>query len=594
MMRSHSCGELRASHVGTTVQLCGWVHTRRDHGGVTFIDLRDVSGRVQVVFSTDISVEAHELAQSLRDEFCVRIEGEVRARPADKVNENLATGDIEVAASSLEVFSAAETPPFQIDEFHDVDEQLRLRHRYLDLRRERMQDNLRLRHQIISAIRRFFDAEGFVEVETPMLTRATPEGARDFLVPSRLHPGSFYALPQSPQLFKQLLMVSGLDRYYQIARCFRDEDLRADRQPDFTQLDMEMSFVEADDVLEVTERMFGSVWDDVLGVQLDPFPRIPYAESMERFGSDKPDLRFDLELKDLGSVFEGTELKVFRSVLDGGGAVKCITVPGRGDLARKELDAIVEEAKALGAGGLVWMAVTVEGLKSPVDKFLSDEEREGVVKAAGAAPGDLILIVADPRVGIVYKVLGGLRTRLAERWGLIPDLDRSSPDAWRFAWVVDFPWFDWDEEEGRWDPIHHPFTGVVEETLEYLETDPSKVISKSYDITLNGWELASGSIRIHERGMQERVFAALGISKEEANEKFGFLLDAFRYGPPPHGGIAPGIDRIVALAAGETNIREVIAFPKTQSMVDPLTGVPAPVDPEQLKTLHVKTIAPPS
>ena len=592
MIRSHTCGELRGSDAGTTVQLCGWVHSRRDHGGVTFIDLRDAYGRVQVVFGADVSRDAHALAQSLRDEFCIRVEGEVRARPPDKVNDKLATGEVEVAASSLEIISEAETPPFQIDDHHEVDEQLRLRYRYLDLRRDKMQDNLRLRHRIISAIREFFDAEGFVEVETPMLTRATPEGARDFLVPARLHPGSFYALPQSPQLFKQLLMVSGLDRYYQIVRCFRDEDLRADRQPDFTQLDMEMSFVDADDVLDVTERMFKHVWSTALGVDLEPFPRITYAESMERFGVDKPDLRFRLELHDLRDVFEGTELKVFRSALDAGGAIKCITAPGRGTSGRKELDAIVDEAKSLGAGGLVWIAVTDEGLKSPIEKFLSDAERKGLVEAAGADVGDLVLVVADRRASVVYKVLGGLRNRLAERWSLIPEADRSDPEAWKFAWIVDFPWFDWNEEEGRWDAIHHPFTGVVEDTLQYLETDPSRVISKSYDITLNGWELASGSIRIHDRAMQERVFAALGISQEEANEKFGFLLNAFRFGPPPHGGIAPGIDRIVALAAGETNIREVIAFPKTQSANDPLTGAPAPVDPDQLKILHLKTVPP--
>ena len=593
MMRSHVCGELRAAHVGEKVTLCGWVHSRRDHGGVTFIDLRDAYGLVQVVFSTDVDGATHDLAQSLRGEFCVSVEGEVRARPAGTTNDKLPTGEVEVAASTLEIFSAAETPPFQVDEHQEVDEQLRLRYRYIDLRRERMQENLRLRHRIIGAIRRFFDDEGFVEVETPMLTRATPEGARDYLVPARLHPGSFYALPQSPQLFKQLLMVSGLDRYYQIVRCFRDEDLRADRQPDFTQLDMEMSFVEMEDVLEVTERMFRFVWREALGVELEPFPRITFAESMDRFGVDKPDLRFGMELHDLGDVFAGTELRVFRSTLDAGGAIKCITGAGKADLGRKDLDAIVDEAKSLGAGGLVWVAVTSDGLKSPVEKFLSDDERRGLVEAAGAGTGDLVLIVADPRVEIVHKVLGGLRNRLAERWGLIPDVDRSSRDAWRFAWIVEFPWFEWDEEQQRWDPIHHPFTGVVEDTVEYLETDPGKVISKSYDITLNGWELASGSIRIHDRAMQERVFAALGISQEEAREKFGFLLDAFRYGPPPHGGIAPGIDRIVALAAGETNIREVIAFPKTQSAADPLTGAPAPVDVEQLKILNLELRRPP-
>jgi aspartyl-tRNA synthetase len=455
-----------------------------------------------------------------------------------------------------------------------------------------MLKNLKLRHQIISSIRRFFDAEGFYEVETPMLTRATPEGARDYLVPSRVHPGRFYALPQSPQLFKQLLMVSGYDRYYQIARCFRDEDLRADRQPDFTQLDLEMSFVEVDDVLDVTESMFRQVWKEVLGVDVDPFPRLTYAESMERFGSDKPDLRYGMELADLSDVFSATEVKVFRSVLDGGGAIKSIVVAGQGGLGRKERDGLVDEAKELGAGGLVWIAVADDGFKSPLDKFFTDDERAGLLKATGAEPGDLVLVVADARVKIVYKVLGGLRTRLAERFGMIPAVESTDPAAWKFAWITDFPWFEYNDDEQRWDPIHHPFTGVVEETLEYLETDPGKVISKSYDVTLNGWELASGSIRIHDRELQERMFRALGISQEEAEEKFSFLLNAFRFGPPPHGGIAPGIDRVVALAAGESNIREVIAFPKTQTAFDPLTGAPSEVDDEQLAVLHLKSTAP--
>ena len=591
-MRSHRCGDVRSEHSRQTVTLCGWVHSRRDHGGVTFIDLRDAAGLVQVVFGTDVSPMSHELAQELRSEFCVRVVGEVRPRKHGTVNPKLQTGEVEVAATEVEILSRSETPPFQIDEDRDVDETLRLKYRFLDLRRDHMRENLELRHRILAAIHRFFDAEGFVEVETPMLTRATPEGARDYLVPSRIHPGRFYALPQSPQLFKQLLMVSGLDRYYQIARCFRDEDLRSDRQPDFTQLDMEMSFVDTDDVLDVTERMFKYVWREVLGVEVDEFPRIPFHEAMERFGSDKPDLRFGIELSDLGEVFAETEVKVFRSVLDAGGAVKAIVVPDQAGLARKELDALVEEAKRLGAGGLVWVAIAEAGLKSPVDKFFTDDEREGLRKATGAAAGDLVLIVADPRKTIVYKVLGALRTRLAERFGLIPDLDRSDPAAWKFAWIVDFPWFEYNDEEGRWDPIHHPFTGIVESTVDFLETDPEKVISKSYDITLNGWELASGSIRIHDRGLQERVFSALGISTEEAEEKFGFLLNAFRFGPPPHGGIAPGIDRIVALAAGETNIREVIAFPKTQTAVDPLTGAPAEVDEAQLKLLHLRSTAP--
>jgi aspartyl-tRNA synthetase len=588
MIRTNFCGDLRPRDAGSNVSLCGWVNTRRDHGGVTFIDMRDTTGLVQVVFNPTHSKEAHQVAERLRGEYCIKVQGVVQLRPEGTVNPKLPTGDVEVVADKVTIFSTAETLPFQIDEIHEVDEQLRLHYRYLDLRREHMQDNLKLRHKIVTAIRRFFDGEGFLEIETPMLTRSTPEGARDYLVPSRLYPGSFYALPQSPQLFKQLFMVAGLDRYYQIVKCFRDEDLRADRQNEFTQLDVEMSFVDVEDVLEISERMFRSVWLEALGVDPGPFPRLTYAESMERFGVDKPDTRFGMELVDLGEVFAATELRVFRSA-QAGGAVKAIVVPGHAELARKELDTLVQDAKALGAGGLVWVAVTEEGLRSPVDKFLSDTERAGLVRATGARPGDLILIVADERRPIVLKVLGALRNRLADRFGLVPPRERDDPEAWKFVWIVDFPWFEWDDEEKRWDAIHHPFTGVVEDTLRYLDSDPGRVISKSYDITLNGWELASGSIRIHDREMQQRVFGALGISPKEAQERFGFLLDAFRYGAPPHGGIAPGIDRIVAMAAGEINIREVIAFPKTQSAYDPLTGAPAPVDPEQLEILHLKS-----
>ncbi|MGH2786847.1 MAG: aspartate--tRNA ligase [Actinomycetota bacterium] len=591
-MRSHRCGDLSTEHVGLTVSLCGWVHSRRDHGGVIFIDLRDIAGLVQVVFSPDASLEVHDAAEGLRSEFCIRISGEVRARKEGTVNPKLETGAIEVAASALEVLSESETPPFQIDEFHDVDELLRLKYRFLDLRRETMQHNLTLRHAIVASIRRFFDAEGFFEIETPMLTRATPEGARDYLVPSRVHPGRFYALPQSPQIFKQLLMVAGFDRYYQIVRCFRDEDLRADRQPDFTQLDLEMSFVDVEDVLEVTERMFKHVWREVLGVELNDFVRMTHADALARFGSDKPDIRFGLELKDLGDVFAATEVKVFRSALDTGGAIKGVVVPGAGGLGRKELDGLVEEAKSLGAGGLVWISVTAEGLRSPLDKFFTDEERSALRVAAEADDGDLILIVADAGRARVHKVLGALRARLAARFELVPPLDRSDPDAWKFVWIVDFPWFEFNEDESRWDFSHHPFTGIVEDTAHYLESDPGRVLSKAYDITLNGWELASGSIRIHDRELQHRVFAALGIGRAEAEEKFSFLLNAFRYGPPPHGGIAPGIDRLVALAAGESNIREVIAFPKTQTAFDPLTGAPAEVDESQLRALHLRSTAP--
>ncbi|CAN5706632.1 aspartate--tRNA ligase [soil metagenome] len=594
MMRTHRCGDLRESDAGAEVTVCGWVHTRRDHGGVTFIDLRDISGVVQVVFAAATDARAHDGAQALRPEYCVQVTGEVRARPEGTVNATLPTGEVEVAVRSLTVLSTAETPPFQIDEHRPVDEGLRLKHRYLDLRRPRMRDNLMLRHAIISSIRRFFDAEGFIEIETPMLTRSTPEGARDYLVPARVHPGRFYALPQSPQLFKQLFMVAGIDRYYQIVKCFRDEDLRADRQPEFTQLDMEMSFVEVEDVLDITERCFKHVWREVMDVELEEFPRLTYRDAMERFGSDKPDLRYGMELIDLEATFGATEVRVFRSVLDAGGRIKGLVLPGGGDLARKDLDALVDEAKALGAVGLVWMALTGDTLRSPLDKFLGDEERRSLREVTGASDGDLVLVVADSRESVVHKVLGALRARLAARRGMIPDAHPSDPAAWRFAWIVDFPWFERDDEEGRWHAIHHPFTGVVEDTLQYLDSDPGRVISKSYDITLNGWELASGSIRIHDRTMQERMFRALGIGEAEAQEKFGFFLDAFRYGVPPHGGIAPGIDRIVALAAGEENIREVIAFPKTQTAYDPLTGAPDVVDDEQLRVLHLRSTAPPA
>jgi aspartyl-tRNA synthetase len=591
-MRSHRCGDLGIGHVGASVALCGWVHTRRDHGGVTFIDLRDTAGICQVVFSPDISAPAHDAAQALSREYCVRVEGIVRRRPEGSRNPNIASGEIEVAAAAVDVLSEAETPPFQIDEHREVDEMLRLQYRYLDLRRESMQDHLKLRHRILSAIRRFFDAEGFVEVETPMLTRATPEGARDFLVPARVAPGRFYALPQSPQLFKQLLMVAGLDRYYQIARCFRDEDLRADRQPDFTQLDVEMSFVDVEDVLDVTERCLRHVWSEVLDVDVGEFARLTYQDAMERFGSDKPDLRYGLELTDLGDVFASTEVKVFRSVLDADGAIKALRVPRRASAGRKELDGLVEEAKSLGAKGLVWAAVTPEGLRSPIDKFLTEDERAELTRSTGAVEGDLVLVVADQERAVVLKVLGALRTRLAARQGLVPKRPASDPEAWKFVWITDFPWFEWDEEAGRWGAIHHPFTGITAPTIDLLENDPASVMSKAYDITLNGWELASGSIRIHDPVTQQRVFRALGISEEEAQERFGFLLEAFRFGAPPHGGIAPGIDRIAALAAGESNIREVIAFPKTQSGSDPLTGAPAPVEEEQLRALHIRSTAP--
>jgi aspartyl-tRNA synthetase len=576
-LRTHRCGELRAEHAGAEVALCGWVGHQRDHGGVLFVDLRDREGSVQVVFHPDEQPEAHAAASRLRTESVVRVTGEVRRRPEGTVNPGLPTGEIEVAARGVEVLSEAEPTPFPIEDRITADEPIRLRYRYLDIRRPEMIARLRLRHRASAAIRRFFDEQGFVEVETPMLTRSTPEGARDFLVPSRLSPGTFYALPQSPQLFKQILMVGGLDRYYQIVRCFRDEDLRADRQPEFTQLDVELSFVEEEDVQSLIEDMLAGVWRAVLGVDVaTPFPRLPYAESMRRFGTDKPDLRYGMELAEVTEAFRGTGFRAFAGAIERGGVVKGLAAPGAASWSRKDLDGLVTEAQGRGASGLVWIAYEGTGARSPVERHLAPDELAGVREATGAGDGDLALLVADPEPR-ANTVLDGLRRLVAARLGMVPEGE------WAFVWITEPPLFEWSEEDRRWVSVHHPFTSPATEDL-----DPRTATARAYDVVVNGWELGGGSIRIHRPEVQRQVFEALGFSRQEAEARFGFLLEAFRYGVPPHGGVAFGLDRIAMVLAGEQNIREVIAFPKTQSGADLLTGAPAEVDQAQLRDLGLE------
>ena len=576
-LRTHTCGELRAADTGAGVVLCGWVAHRRDQGGVTFIDVRDRDGIVQVVFHKETSAEALERASSLRTESVIRVRGTVRSRPEGTINPDLGTGEIEVLASEVEVLSEAETPPFLIEDRAEIDEAIRLRYRYLDIRRPEVAKTMRLRARVNTIIRGYFERHGFVEVETPMLTRSTPEGARDFLVPSRLSPGEFYALPQSPQLFKQILMVAGLDRYFQIARCFRDEDLRADRQPEFTQLDVEMSFVQEEDVIAIIEPLIQALVRETNGVEVQiPFPRLTYAESAERFGGDKPDLRYAMELVDLSDAFAGTSFRVFANVLAGGGVIKAIVVPGGASLSRKELDDLVVEAKGRGASGLVWMAFDRSDIRSPVSQHISPEELGAVATTTGAGDGDLVLIVADKRTR-VEVALDGLRRFMAEKMSLVPE------GVWSFVWVTEPPLFEWSEEDGRWSSVHHPFTSPATDDLA-----PETAKARAYDLVLNGVELGGGSIRIHRTDVQRKVFAALGLTPEEAEEKFGFLLRAFKYGVPPHGGIAFGMDRIVMMLAGKDNIREVIAFPKTQTGTDPLTGAPAEVPDEQLRDLGLQ------
>jgi aspartyl-tRNA synthetase len=578
-MRTHRPGELRASDVGTTVTVCGWVARRRDHGGVVFLDLRDATGIVQVVVSPDSA--AFDTAHRVRSEWVLQVEGEMRHRPEGTVNADLPTGEVEVAATSVVVLNEAEPPPFPLDDRTDVDEVLRLKHRYLDLRRVPMQEHLRARARANAAMRTAMEAQDFVEIETPMLIASTPEGARDFVVPSRLQRGSFYALPQSPQLFKQLLMVGGFDRYYQIARCLRDEDPRADRQFEFMQLDLEMTFADQEDVLEATTKAIVAVAEALRpGDASDLIPRMTWHEAMERYGVDKPDTRFGMELVELTEIFEATEFRAFA----GADAIKGIRVEGGGDMARSRLDALTDRAKSLGAAGLVWARVRDhQTIESPVAKFLDEAEQIGLVDALGARGGDLVLIVAGKR-SMVRAVLGQLRLDLCR-----PPVGEGGL---KFVWIVDFPLFEDISEEGRPIPAHHPFTQPHPDDLDRLEADPLSVRSRSYDLVLNGWELGSGSVRIHRPDVQQRIFTLLGISPEHAQQRFGFLLDAFRYGAPPHAGFAIGIDRAVAALLGEENIREVIAFPKTQSGADPLTNAPSPIDDAQLKELGLNILPP--
>ena len=573
------CGQVLGDKVGGQVRLAGWVHRRRDHGGLIFIDLRDRTGLVQLVFNPDEAGGAHQLGHSLRSEYVISVSGDVVTRSGETVNPELPTGEFEVRVKAAEVLAEADTPPFEIEGFQgEVGEETRLRYRYLDLRREQMQQAITLRHRLTTSMRRFLDSEGFLEIETPILTLSTPEGARDFLVPARLQRGSFYALPQSPQLFKQLLMVSGFERYFQIARCFRDEDLRADRQPDFTQLDIEMSFVDGEDVIAVNERLIRHVLDEMdVPVEI-PFRRMCHDEAIGRFGSDKPDLRYGYELTDLTEILRGTEFKAFGGVIENGGQVKGINF-GRRDLSRAQLDGLIDDAKELGAKGLVWAFREGEGWRAPIAKFLSPEELLGLNQAMEAEEGDLMLVAAD-QPAMVAAILGGLRTRLAERWNLIPE-DAGN----HFCWIVDWPLFEWNGDEDRWDALHHPFTAP---RGDFDPENPGDARAEAYDLVWNGVEIGGGSIRISKPELQVQIFRALGISDEEARDRFGFLLDALRYGAPPHGGIAYGVDRFAALLAGVESIRDVIAFPKTASGGDPLTGAPAPVDDIQLREVGIE------
>ncbi|MGZ4185678.1 MAG: aspartate--tRNA ligase [Solirubrobacteraceae bacterium] len=570
------CGQLTAERAGTQARVAGWVHRRRDHGGLIFIDLRDRSGLLQLVFHPETSAAAHEAAHALRSEDVLTAVGTVVRRDAQNVNPNIATGEIELSVTELEILDDAATPPFPVDEDVAVDEAIRLKNRAVDLRRDQMLEALTIRHEAVATMREVLNERDFLEIETPFLTRSTPEGARDFLVPARTAPGSFYALPQSPQLFKQLLMIGGMERYYQIVRCFRDEDARADRLPEFTQLDIEMAFVDEDDVIDTTEAVMGAVFErGGLEVAPPPWPRMTFAEAVGRFGSDRPDTRFGLELKDLGTAVSGSEFKVFSGAIESGGVVRGINAGPR-EMSRADLDALTELAKQHGAKGLVWAFVEADGWRSPIAKFLSEQEIAAINSRLEASEGDLLLIVADQPT-TAGQSLGALRLELGRRFGLIPEGRHD------ILWVVEFPMFMWHPEEQRWDAEHHPFTAPSGDL-----DDPANLLSRSYDLVLDGNEIGGGSIRIHRRDIQQRVFELIGMSAEEAQARFGFLLDALRYGAPPHGGIAMGLDRVAALLAGRENIREVIAFPKATSGGDPLTGAPAPVEPSQLRELGLR------
>ncbi|GAB4445533.1 MAG: aspartate--tRNA ligase [Anaerolineae bacterium] len=586
MLKTHTCGELRREHVGQTVTLAGWVNRRRDHGGLIFIDLRDRWGLVQVVADPHISPGAHEAASGVRGEYVIQVTGRVRARPDEMVNPDMPTGAVEVEATGIAVLNEAKTPPFYIYGDEKVDEALRMRYRYLDLRRDRMQRNLVLRHQVVKYIRDFLSARGFVEIETPVLFKTTPEGARDYLVPSRIHPGQFYALPQSPQQLKQLLMVAGYERYFQIARCFRDEDQRGDRQPEFTQLDLEMSFVEREDVMALIEQLMTGIVEEVSDRELitKPFTRLSYRDALARFGTDRPDLRYGMELIDVSDVAARSSFRVFTSVVEAGNPVKALCAPGCGDYSRKQLGELEEIAKAEGAKGLAWLAVEANGAaRGPIAKFFDDGLLRDLLARAGANPGDLLLFVADAPA-VVNAALDALRREMAGRLGL------DDPRKVAFAWIIDFPLFEWNAEENRWDPSHHLFTSPMPEDIPLLDTDPGAARGQQYDLVCNGYEIAGGSIRIHDRNLQEKVFRLIGLGLETARERFGHMLEAFEYGTPPHGGIAPGIDRLVMLLAGEPNIREVIAFPKTQQAADLMAGAPSAVEPAQLEELHIRVV----